>query len=134
MAGDVIIKAGEEVVKDIEDIWDGLSAYDEGEKANVEILRRGSKKTLSLAVEGGGHYRFHFNCGPGCNWFKGELFIPEDLERLEEEIRIELEQIKPELKDLEIELDRIGKELKERLLELPEINKIKTRTVRTISG
>ncbi|MCZ6777174.1 MAG: PDZ domain-containing protein, partial [Ignavibacteria bacterium] len=133
-AGDVVIKAGDKIVWDIEDIWDGLAEYDKGEKANIEILRGGSKKTLSLAVEGGGHYRFHFDCGSGCNWFRGQFFIPDDLERLEEEIRIQLEEIQPELKDLEIELNRIGKELKERLRELPEMIKIKTRTVHTISS
>jgi hypothetical protein len=31
-------------VKDIEDIWDGLKGYEEGEKVNIEILRSGSKK------------------------------------------------------------------------------------------
>jgi membrane-associated protease RseP (regulator of RpoE activity) len=133
-AGDVIIKAGEEVVKDIEDIWDGLKAYEEGEKANIEILRSGSKKTLSLAVEGGGHYRFHFNCEPGCNWFRGQLFIPEDLERLEEEIRIELEEIQPELKDLEMELDHVGKELKEHFYDLRDRIKIKARKVRSVTS
>jgi membrane-associated protease RseP (regulator of RpoE activity) len=134
-AGDVVIKAGEEVVKDIEDICDGLAEYNEGDKVDFEILRKGSKETFSLAVEDACLHRgFHFDCEPGSKWFKGQFFMPPDLEKLEEEIRIELEEIQPELKDLEIELDRVGKELKEHFHDLRDRIKIKARKVRSVTS
>ena len=62
-AGDVIIKAGNEAVKDAGDFIDELDNHDEGDAVSIEILRRGSKQTLSLSVERDRHrdgYWFHF--------------------------------------------------------------------------
>ncbi len=49
-AGDVITKIGEEMIKDIDDVRDAVSGLDEGDKVNVELLRKGKKVTVSLEI------------------------------------------------------------------------------------
>lgn len=50
-AGDVILRIGDEKVGDPSDVTDALEDIKDGEKASVEILRKGSRQTLSLTVE-----------------------------------------------------------------------------------
>lgn len=50
-AGDVILRIREEKIEDIGDVTDALEGFKEGEKADVEILRKGSRQTLSLTIE-----------------------------------------------------------------------------------
>lgn len=49
-AGDVIIKVGEEAIKDVEDIRDAISELKEGDKVNIEVLRKGKRATISLEI------------------------------------------------------------------------------------
>ena len=51
MAGDVILKVGTRTVDEVGDIWRGLEKYDEGDKVDVEILRKGAKKTVKVELE-----------------------------------------------------------------------------------
>jgi serine protease Do len=64
-AGDVIMKVGKDEVTDVDDIWSSLDEYKKGEKAEFEILRKGTKQKLSLAIEQRdddlGLYRFDFD-------------------------------------------------------------------------
>jgi len=50
-AGDVILKVGTRTVDEVEDIWKGLEKYDEGEMVDVEVLRKGVKKTVKVEME-----------------------------------------------------------------------------------
>ncbi len=50
-AGDVILRIGDEKVGDLSDFTDALEDFKDGEKASVEILRKGSRQTLSLTIE-----------------------------------------------------------------------------------
>ncbi len=50
-AGDVIVKVGKETIADIEDIHDALEEFKEGDKAEFEVLRKGTTQKLSLVVE-----------------------------------------------------------------------------------
>lgn len=52
-AGDVILKFGKRTIDDVEDIWKAMDAYREDEKVDVDVLRKGAKKTLSLELEAG---------------------------------------------------------------------------------
>jgi hypothetical protein len=47
-AGDVIVKAGQKTVKQVEDFRKIWGAYDEGEKVPIEIIRKGNRMTLNL--------------------------------------------------------------------------------------
>lgn len=49
-AGDVITRVGDETIKDIEDIRDVLSDVNEGDRVNVELLRKGKKTNVSLVI------------------------------------------------------------------------------------
>ena len=44
-AGDVILKIGDKNVEKIRDVHKQLSKYEEGDKANFEILRKGTRMT-----------------------------------------------------------------------------------------
>ncbi len=50
-AGDIILRIGEQKIEDTGDVTAALEDFKEGEKATVEILRKGSRQTLSLTVE-----------------------------------------------------------------------------------
>ncbi|MFH0990823.1 MAG: PDZ domain-containing protein [bacterium] len=50
-AGDVILQAGKKTVDEIRDVTRALGAFDPGEKVDVEVLRKGVKKVLTLEVE-----------------------------------------------------------------------------------
>ncbi|MEX2089838.1 MAG: PDZ domain-containing protein, partial [Bacteroidota bacterium] len=49
-AGDVIVQVGKKKIDEIRDVSRALGAYDEGEKVDVEVLRKGARKTVSLEV------------------------------------------------------------------------------------
>jgi serine protease Do len=50
-AGDVILRIGDETIEDLSDVSDALADFEDGAKASVEILRKGSRQTLSLTVD-----------------------------------------------------------------------------------
>ncbi len=100
-AGDVIILVGKDTVEDANGVWTALDRYKEGERADVQVLRRGTAQTLALAIPGEknratwngffGPHRFRYN----FHW---------DSERFERQ-----------MKQLEERLGRMGKDLKQRM-------------------
>jgi predicted metalloprotease with PDZ domain len=50
-AGDVIIGIGTESVEDEHDVWSALDRFKEGDKAELRILRKGSRQTVALEVK-----------------------------------------------------------------------------------
>jgi C-terminal processing protease CtpA/Prc len=50
-AGDVLLRIADEKIEDLGDVSDALEDLKEGEKANVEILRKGSRQTLTLTID-----------------------------------------------------------------------------------
>jgi predicted metalloprotease with PDZ domain len=128
-AGDVILKAGNQAVREIDDIWDEVEEYNEGETVTFEILRNKSRKTLNLEIEeptgrswfqAPHGFRFHFECDP-------EVQI--EKERLGRELRRELDRSRPELEKLRIELKEMGKEIRELGRELGKELEKKLRSV-----
>lgn len=51
MAGDVVLKIGTRTIEDMGDMWKALEKYDEGDKVDVELLRKGAKKSVKVEVE-----------------------------------------------------------------------------------
>lgn len=49
-AGDVIVRIGKESIRRIDDIHYALEDYKSGDKADVEVLRKGSTQKLSLTI------------------------------------------------------------------------------------
>ena len=109
-AGDVITKIGNETIEDIRDIEHALRNYKEGDKADVEIIRKGSKKTVTVEIpDVDRHHRYGFGIAPWGSW-KKEL----DLELNQPDIEWELrdhESLKNDLKGLELELRSLGREI-----------------------
>ncbi|MBI3112201.1 MAG: PDZ domain-containing protein [Ignavibacteriales bacterium] len=112
-AGDVLVQIGKKKIDEIRDVSRALGAYDEGETVEVEVLRKGAKKTVSLEVgeeEDGwgyqffsnpGHLRqqreFHFNEVPDI-----DIRIP----------RIEVDHIRPDLEELKFHLQRMREDFR----------------------
>lgn len=60
-AGDVIIRVGKRTVSEVDDISKELRKLEEGDKVEVEVIRKGTKKTVSVEIleidEGPEHLR-----------------------------------------------------------------------------
>jgi C-terminal processing protease CtpA/Prc len=50
-AGDVIIRVGNKTVSEVEKVQRELRKYDEGDKVDFEIMRKGAKKVFSVEME-----------------------------------------------------------------------------------
>jgi membrane-associated protease RseP (regulator of RpoE activity) len=112
-AGDVITKVGKESVTDVEDIRHELDDYNDGEKTDFEILRKGARKTLTLEVdeEEGGH-GFHFRFDrPHDGDFDFEVLPPDEIEG----IHREGDRIKIEMKGLKEKLETIRESVREQM-------------------
>lgn len=118
-AGDVILKIANTEVENLRDIRDELSDLDEGEKVNVEILRKGSRMTLQLEIEesmipGGGAHYFEFFYPGKSDWL--EFRIPDIRSHLEK-LRVELNHVRKVLEKQKKELERQKKDLEEQIRE-----------------
>lgn len=100
LAGDVILKVGTRTVDEVEDIWRALGKYDEGDKVDVEVLRKGARKTVKVELEemDDGPWGFVAPSVPGApniqvfprhrdTDFDLEMKVAPHLERLEREIQ-----------------------------------------------
>lgn len=118
-AGDVITQVGKKHVDEVRDIMRALNAYDEGEKVNVEVFRKGSKKTLTLEVEepedheGAG---FWFNApSPPHRMREFHMNMPDiDFDFPD----IEIERIRPDLDELRLNLHELRNNLRDRQFEI----------------
>ncbi len=121
-AGDVIIRVGKETIADVGDIREALSDYKEGEKADVEVLRKGVHKTLTLAVKESGSesgYMFRFNGWPFEGDFQNfDVEIP-DKEHIEK-FRLEGDQLKHEMEKMRQELQKLPQKINEEMKDLRE--------------
>ena len=110
-AGDVITKIGDETINNIGDIHDAVSDLDEGDKVNVELIRKGKKTTVSLEISDDrdddeeyywqnhmpGNFNFHFQ---------------PQLEQMQKELELQMEQLPRKHKELRrVESTLPGKEI-----------------------
>ncbi len=121
-AGDVLLKIGSRTVGDVDDARKALRKHEPGEKVEVEILRKGSKKTVTVEIEEGeGPWGFnmpehsmrpHGFAAPGWHGedgFEFDLDIEPELMKIERRI----EKIAPKIESQSDELrDRIRKEIR----------------------
>jgi len=112
-AGDVIVKIGNAKVENLQDVREELSEFEEGEKVDVEILRKGSRMTLSLEIEeseGPSELDFFF----GGDWSSEppEVFHLEfDQPGKHRWFDFRIPDLKPQLERLRIDLDHMRKNL-----------------------
>lgn len=120
-AGDVITVVGKKKIRELRDVSRALGIYDDGEKAEIEVVRKGARKTLTLEVEESRDdqgYRFWYNDEPFRNRKEGLLFDVPDFDIHVPEV--EIESIRPDLDNLKIEMDKLKQNLKNQSIELRE--------------
>ena len=109
-AGDVILRIGNEKIEDLGDVSDALEDFEEGASASVEILRKGSRQTLTLTVSGE-DMSLLLHMSPSQN-----RHLHESLSRLKEsygtEWRAKMEEFQEQLHQ------KIGHDLRDRLEDL----------------
>jgi len=112
LAGDVITKIGKEPIEDIRDVEHALRDYKKGDKADVEIIRKGSRKTLTVDIpDGDRHHGFGVN-----PWGDGqdEMDLEMDLRDLPRELPHH------DLDKLKMELRRLGREIEAKVRQIRE--------------
>ncbi len=118
-AGDVITQVGKKHTVEVRDIMKALNAYDDGEKADVEVFRKGSKKTLSLEVK---EEEDHFGSGFWFNTPSPRHRFNEfrmDMPDMDFNIpNIEMERIGPDMDELRMHLDGLRHDLQGQRFEL----------------
>jgi predicted metalloprotease with PDZ domain len=119
IAGDVLLKIGKRTIDDLEDVSKAFAKLDEGDKVDVEVLRKGASKTLSLEVA-------EEHDAPLLDMFQhrgpdGEMFRMPHFEGDALEIprwnnrgfRFEFRGMEPDLKVLREHIDGMSKRLNE---------------------
>jgi membrane-associated protease RseP (regulator of RpoE activity) len=131
MAGDVITKIGNEPVEDVRDVHNALRDYKKGEKADVEIIRKGSKKTLTIEVpDMDRRRRSHYGFAPHGDWLKELKEFDLDVDPPDVELELEShESFKDDLNRLKLELRDLGREIQTKAKRLQEELKAKFRQV-----
>jgi C-terminal processing protease CtpA/Prc len=120
-AGDVITVIGKKKIKVLRDVSRALGIYDEGEKAEIEIVRKGTRKTVTMEVEEaseGEGYQHWFNEGPFRSRKESMLFnVPEINVEVPD---IDVETVHPDLDHLKIEMNNLRENLQHQSKELRE--------------
>ncbi len=123
-AGDVITKVGRKTVEDIEDIRRGLYAYDDGEKVDIEVLRKGAKQMMNVEVEEidePNSLHFFYDKPHGFRWNGFEIpDVPElnvipDIDR-----QIRLELLQPRMKSIKKDVQRWKRDLNKEIRAIVE--------------
>ena len=106
-AGDIIIRMGKKSIDDVEKIQKELRNYDEGDKVEFEVLRKGAKKTISMEIEEeqGFPHRFFFR-KPHMQMFRMNPFFDDASNQWD-------------MKDLQSSLNRAQRNLRKSLEERP---------------
>ncbi|HTR81408.1 MAG TPA: PDZ domain-containing protein [Bacteroidota bacterium] len=93
-AGDVITKVNKNSIEDMQDLSDALEDVDQGDKVDVEILRKGSSKTLTVEIgdedDAPSSFNFEFNQSPDwetMHGFRFNSFPSQEMEKLRTIIR-----------------------------------------------
>ena len=113
-AGDVITKVNKNAVEEMGDIGDAIEDVEEGEKVDVEVLRKGTTKSLSVEVGDKDDEPSSFNFriehpedGTLPPDFQFDAFRPQQMR----EFQMQLKHSLPDLRGLHKQMD----ELKERM-------------------
>ena len=112
-AGDVIVEADGDKVDDTQELREIISEKEEGEKVEIEVIRDRKAQTFSVEVEVGAASDFYSQAMklqvlpdkpdvPGLIW----------KQKLDSELRDEMEELKEELDELKKELQELRKKLK----------------------
>jgi predicted metalloprotease with PDZ domain len=117
-AGDVLVKIGNRTIDDLEDVSKAFSRYDEGEKVEVQVLRKGISKTFSLVVEGDQEspmFRFFHRGGERGDlyWtprFEGDFFGNPGWN--DQEFKMRFHDLEPKMNELKEKIEGMTRNLK----------------------
>ncbi len=120
-AGDVVAMIGKKKIKNLRDVGRAFGIYDEGEKAEVEVVRKGARQTISLEVQeaeesSGFHY---WNSAPSMPKHRGGVFFNEAPFELDMP-DINIETIRPDMDRFKIEMNQLRSRLQDQSQELRE--------------
>lgn len=108
-AGDVIQKIGDEDVTTPGELRRSLRDFEEGDEFAIEVLRKGKKRTLDATMSEDSHaFRIHHNRGPRVREHFRAPRVRIERDRINDDVREELEELKRELKELKKELKKRG--------------------------
>jgi len=96
----------------VEKVQKELQQYEEGDKVEVEVLRKGVKKVLTMEVEEDRsfHKNFFFHT-PRMHMFRTDPFD-------DAEMRLEMDRLHPELDRARMELERTARDLQQMQFEI----------------
>jgi C-terminal processing protease CtpA/Prc len=109
-AGDVILKVGEREVSEVSDVWEAVDDAGKQEKAQVEILRKGKKQTLSMEIE---KREWKVRSHSGDHMEDLDIYIREAVPEME----IERNALKYHMQDLQRDLRGVGREISTKMRE-----------------
>jgi membrane-associated protease RseP (regulator of RpoE activity) len=120
-AGDVISTIGKKKIKGMRDVGRALGIYDDGEKAELDVVRKGTHQTLSLEVQDseestGNHFWFNAPSAPRRRG--GVLFNEAPFEFDMPDINIET--LRPDMERLKIDLNDMRGRIREQTQDLRE--------------
>ena len=121
-AGDVITMVGKKKIKEMRDVNRALGIYDEGEKAEIEVMRKGNKQVLSVEIEEGDsehglQYLFDHSDGAARGI---DMYLRGDRNIGIRVPKIHVEKIGPEIEHLEFDVQEMKENMKEKAEELRE--------------
>lgn len=98
-AGDIIIRVGNKTVDEAAKVQKEVRKYDEGDKVEFEVMRKGAKKTLSIEMEEDQRapQNFFFR-KPHIRMFRTDPFDDAEMYLDIDELQFNLEQVQIELK------------------------------------
>ncbi|MFN0158438.1 MAG: PDZ domain-containing protein [Bacteroidota bacterium] len=105
-AGDVITKIGQDAVEDVRDVRRALNRYDDDDKVDIEIVRKGNQQKLTVVAEDlspRNGYRYYFKGSPHSGWWDDNDF---------DEFEFEMEGLRPHLDKLKLELNGLKDDLR----------------------
>jgi C-terminal processing protease CtpA/Prc len=121
-AGDVILGIGKKPVEKISDVRKALRKFDEGEKVECEISRKGKRMTLSVEVpelSSNDGYYFHFD--PQSNNFEHFNFDFDDDDWNDmNQLRLERHQLNRDTDNLRKNLDELKRTIRDNVVKLRE--------------
>jgi C-terminal processing protease CtpA/Prc len=118
-AGDVLLKIGKRTIDDLEDVSKAFSKIDEGDKVDVEILRKGANKTIPFVVaeeEDAPMFDMFRHQGSDGEMFRMPRFEGNSFEIPrwnDQEYRFEIRDVGPNMKILRQKIEGMSKRLRE---------------------
>lgn len=126
-AGDVIVRVGKESVEDTHDIRDALHDAKDGDKAEVEIIRKGARKALTLEIDeeaSGNIFRSRsFNRPHHFEFFEQDFEtapLEKELKKSIDEKRLQEESLRHSLEGLKEEMKSIGLKVRHEMIQLQQ--------------